>query len=473
MAKYNLFITDFLSEKNTTNFIFVVSLLFHLYFFLAILFFYGNRGFLGTIDGKLGNYDNHHYVVIAKNLVERGVYSRFVDPPYEIDSLRPPLYPAYFVPFWGAGEFSGILISIIVLQILLSYAAVLVYKISRYFLEYRYAFLSGLFFALNPSFAYRSSLIEPDPVVVFFILFSVYYLVSFFYNNGNKFEYLYYCYIFLGLLTLTKPIGMYIMPIFLIFSFVILFVKKININQIIKNLLISFVIFFSMIFPWFLRNKVIFNTWSFSSIGTYNFYSYYTVPVKSLDENEILFPEREPARNIARGEYYSEIVKLRISNNPIAYATNHLIGTVRNLFVSSLVGFYNNSHTKVLLFDYNPTNYVNVTKLFSEGKFLDIFIYSLSLNSLSFFLYKIILLFVYLSIFYNWWKFRKTNKKEFVLFSFFILLIICFPFAAGPFVDEKYTLPVVPLIIMMFFSFLQNIDINKRTYFTRFNYDDK
>ena len=73
--------------------------------------------------------------------------------------------------------------------------------------------LVGFIVALEPLLAYRSSFAEPDVLMILLFLLSVYFLILFWQKNNKK--NLYLSALFLGLLTLAKPVGVYLVVLFL------------------------------------------------------------------------------------------------------------------------------------------------------------------------------------------------------------------------------------------------------------------
>src|SRR3989338_2361427 len=91
-----------------------------------------------------------NFVVIAKNLVERGAYSRFVDPPYDPDSFRTPLLPLYFVPFVYFFGVGGITLAVLLLTVIVSFTGVAAYSLARLFLSYTLSVWAGVLVAVEP-----------------------------------------------------------------------------------------------------------------------------------------------------------------------------------------------------------------------------------------------------------------------------------------------------------------------------------
>lgn len=432
--------------------LFLLALAARLLVFGSLLFHYGPGSFYLANDGTpLSDNDSQNYVTIAKNLVEGNGFSRFAEAPFEPDSFRTPLLAFYFVPFVYAFGFSkGLVLAMFVLNIILAGTPVAAFYVAKLFIREKYAFWTGVLVALEPLLAYRTNIAEPDALIVLLLLAAVYFFVLYWRNPQAK--YLYLTAIFLGVLTLAKPVGLYLPLFFGIFAAGRL--------PPLKALAIFFLIFGSIIFPWAYRNKSGFGTWGISSVAAYNFYNYYTdnLPV------QILIPPtagREPARNLGYSKQYLAIARKRIWGAPRSYVKRHLVGTIRNFFASDLPGIYHNGHTRILPFVYNPVTQENFTNLLLAGKYKEFVEGSFSGQNRGFIIRHAGFTLFYLVILISWLRSYNVDRQIFHIFALFLLLTFYFVFAAGTFVDAKYRLPAVPLLLIMFFYFL-NFKLWKR-----------
>lgn len=443
-----------ISGSKTVIWLFAIALLARLLVFGGLLYHYGPGSFyLANYGAPLSDNDSQNYVTIAKNLVEHHSYSRFAAAPFEPDSFRTPLLVFYFVPFIYLFGFFSIWLAILVLDVILAGTAVLAYYFAKLFTEEKYAIWAGLLVALEPLLVYRSNIAEPDALVVSLLLAAAYCFVLFWREQQS--QYLYSTAVFLGLATLAKPIGLYVIYLVAIFTMF----RFIQVHSTWKRNHRTFFgagcIVILILAPWLVRNHRTFGAWSMSSVQAYNFYYYYTGNLRLPNETvPDFFQGRDPIRNLRYEKYLLNQSFQRIKSQPGAYVRQHLVGTVRNLFTSDFVGFYNNGHEKLLPMSYNPVNKVNLTKLALAGNYRSLVKEIFSSDKLGFLLRHAAFAVFYGIILLHWGRLYYSDRETFWLFAFFLVLSFYFVFSAGTFVDAKYRLPAVPLLLVMFFHFL-------------------
>lgn len=456
-------VTFFKNHKNLAI-ILTVAVVFRLIFFLALLVNYGPGSFYLDNEGiGLDGNDTQHYVILANNLSKHGVYSRFIDEPFQSDSLRTPLLPLFFLPFIYFMGFGGIWLAMLVLIIILSAIPVVVYYLAKLFLSKRQSFWVGLLVAVEPLMAYFSNIAEPDILMILLFLLALHQFCLY-YLNGN-YNNLFWSAGLLGLMTLFKPVGIYLAVIFFIFILIEVFIKKIAVKKAVVKLIVFVFIFLAIIFPWLGRNYIVFGVWELSSIGAYNLYSYYTVGFELADE---IVPEtfdvREPERNIKYSNQYTTLAFKRILANPQDYFLVHSVGVLRSLLASDFQEIYHKGHGNILPLAYNPSRSVDLTATLMSGDF-SLTVKSIITNWPLLFRYILLILF-YLIILGGWFKSYKRNQTVFILFSLFLALSGYFLFIPGPYVSPKYRLPAIPLFLIIFFYYFnkpsQVIRRNKR-----------
>lgn len=414
-------------EERAPGSLFILSLFFHFVFFGLMIFHYGPLSFYLSTGGNLDGNDGQHYLIIAKNIAEGNGYSRFVDPPYEPDAFRTPLLSLYLLPFFLAGGLPLLWVSIAILNVMLSYGAVVLYKLSRLFLPHTLALFNGIILAVDPLYLYRSQLAEPDALFTLLIISAVYLCVLFW--RTAKPKYFYGCTAVLGLGILLKPTALYIAAI--LFCFQVLFIfsfRRVQWKEISRITAVGFVILFAIVSPWLIRNHRIFYVWEVSSITGFNLYEFYTVEQKMPDEKipeSILTSSREPSRYLPNQQFYTHIALERIYNSPLAYAKDQVIGSVRNVFVSELPVIYYYKNTAILPFPYDPEKG-------TMGQFTHRVI-----KILWFVVIGCVYLFALLGLMASWRK----DKATFLAFALFFIIFIYLVVASGPYVDAKYRMP--------------------------------
>ena len=454
----------FIKKHKLIFIIFGVALIFRLFIFGLLMFNYGPGSFYLDNDGQsLNGNDSQYYVLIARNLIEEKSYSHFVDQPFQPTSYRTPLLPLYFVPFIYLFGFKSIWLAILILDIILSLTPVVAYYLAKLFVSKISSLIIGLLVALEPLLAYYSNFAEADALMVLLFLISLYCLILFWQTGQRK--RLYWSALFLGLLTLAKPIGVYLLVLFIIFILLKLFFNKKEFKKIILQTMLFILIFVAIIFPWLWRNYSVFGVWGLSSVKAHNLYSYYTEDIK-LDNEEINFSsqDRDPVINI---KYQNQLIAIsleRIKNQPVKYFKRHFLGTARSFFASDFQSFYYTGHQKILPFAYNPVHTLNLSEEFLSGNYKSILKFVFTPKNFGYLLRYLLFALFYLIIIYSWLRSFKRDKKIFVIFSFFLILTFYFVFASGLFVDPKYRLPTIPLLLIMFFYFFNQSVKKKQIY---------
>ncbi|MEK7509228.1 MAG: glycosyltransferase family 39 protein [Patescibacteria group bacterium] len=436
-------------EKRIRFTLFAISLLAHLVVFALLLVHYGPSASFFSVDGSLNGNDAQHYVTIAKNLAEGNGYSRFPDAPFEPDAFRTPLLPLYFVPFVFFGGLPLIWLPILLLNLILAFAAVLMYKLARLFLPHGYAAAAGLAMALDPLFLYRSQLAEPDALFVFLTLGAAYFCALFW--GTARPRYILFSSVILGISILLKPTGLYVAIIlFACLAAFVFFFRRGEWRMHARHLIFGALILLALLAPWLIRNHASFGVWGISSVGGFNLYEFYTVnqrlPGEQVPEN-IATSSREPSRHLPNQSYFTDVAMERIREAPLSYAKEQAVGTLRNLFVSELPVIYYYGHSALLPFPYNPESTTNLRELLLQGDGASVF-FALAHN-IPKVLWFAALLFVYILTFLGWLYAWKKDRVVFLMFTSFILIFGYFVVASGPYVDAKYRMPAMPLIVIV------------------------
>jgi len=450
---------SFFSETKTPFTLFVLALLGHLVFFYALLSFYGPCSFFLSNDCTLNGNDTQHYVIDAFNLTHGHGYSRFVNAPFEPDALRTPLLPLYFAPFTFFGGYSLIWLAILLLNIVLSLAAVVAYKLARFFLPHGFALAAGFFMAFEPLYLYRSQIAEPDALFVLLVLVSSFFIVRS-WRRGFAPD-MFRAALFLGLAVLAKPTALYIALIMFFFEICyLLFFQKSTYIEKGKTFLISLCIMGAVVSPWVIRNELVFGVPALSSIQGYNLYEYYTKDLGSPAEpvpEAIEKGSREPSRYLPFQSYFTHAAFARIEAHPNAFMRELLVGSLRNLFVSDISSIFYYGHTKLLPFRYDPESAVDIHQLLLSGNLRAFFAALFSPHALTKLLWIVCLVCIYILACIGWGMSWFKERKVFLSFTMFLCLYGYLIFASGPYVDAKYRLPALTLIFIVALYGLQSI----------------
>jgi len=237
--------------------------------------------------------DSPGYMLLAKNLVEHGVFSLSDAPPYIPSNIRTPGYPLFlaiiyfifhsFVP----AIFFGALIS--------AFAAPLIYLIAREIFFEKIAFSAGILTAVEPLGLFLGASIITEgiftPVLFLFIFCFIRYL------KAGKNSYLWHSSALLGAATLIRPIMFYFWPIAI--PFIIYKIYKAtpkeslrdptgqanSWRQAIKKTLMFTLVFFMVLSPWLVRNKISVGSWQVAGLQGYVFFvDHYGAVLRYLGE---------------------------------------------------------------------------------------------------------------------------------------------------------------------------------------------
>lgn len=439
--------------KKTLLILFFAALAVRLFMFGGLLYIYGPGSFYLDDGRGLTGIDTQDYVTIAKNLAEHGVYSRFADPPFEPDAMRTPAMPLYYMFFIAVFGLSGMTAALLVLNILLSFTAILAYKLGRLYLRHRLAFVFAFIVAVHPLLAYRTNIAEADGLFFYLFLLATYLFSKFVFEKQEK--YLYLCAAALGALALTKPTG--VAAAALTFVFLIYPLRKLENAR--KKFVFAVAVFALIISPWLLRNFVTFGKVSMSSIGSYHFASYLTGALQLPNEPEIATSpsDREPIRNLKNSAFYKKLAWNRVKNNPEGLARDYAVGMIRNAFSNDLQNFYYNGHAKLLPFSYNPIRQDSVTDLFKKGDFKAA-LKNFSAANIAFY---VLLCLFYAGALIQWARSWFHSRERFYIFTCYLIYFAYFLSSSGPLVDPKYRMPGLVLLLIVFLSGKSSKDITQ------------
>lgn len=313
-------ILNWLKAHKTEVWIFLLAFGVRFLYAVFVQLKFGSRGFLAYSDAF------SFYLPLAKNLIENGVFSMSSAPPYIPDAYRTPLYPIFVSVFlWLRAP----LLAVIFAQNILAGAmAVLIYRIGILIFDSRnIGLFAAIFMSIEPMSVYWNNLLMSDYLFAFLFILAFYYFVL-----GR-----YYLFaLTFGLATLTRSIGFYLFPIFLLFMLSNPIAKW-------KKIIFAALIFFTVLFPWMLRNKIVFNTWQLSSASWYNLYGVVTQIFADREGFQLPRPRLLPydpantqfyqqhffeifkERPIAYVKFYASTVLQSLSKNPYFYLTNYVL----------------------------------------------------------------------------------------------------------------------------------------------------
>lgn len=300
--------------------IWIFCLAFGVRFFYALLVQYGfgSHGFLAYSD------ITSFYLQIARNLVYHHAFSWSTASPYIPDAFRTPLYPFFLAFFvWLKIPF---LFAVAIQNVVAGIISVIIYRIAvTAFSSHKAGLFAAIMTAIEPISIYWNNLLMSD---YFFALFFISAFYSFFLRKY------YVVGLLLGLGALTKPVGSYFLLLFLLVMIILErgWLRK-NFGVVLRTVVITLIIFFATLSPWFIRNRLVCHTWQFSSAS---WYALYEVVAQDYASSMGFILQQPPASLLNSGycgisyynfsvvPFYKDNFKDIVLRDPLSYTFFHL-----------------------------------------------------------------------------------------------------------------------------------------------------
>jgi 4-amino-4-deoxy-L-arabinose transferase-like glycosyltransferase len=283
--------------------------------------------------------DSILYERIALNILDGNGYSIASAAPYNPNSTIVPGYPIFIAGVYALFGRSPYIV--VAIQVILSLGIVLCmfcWAIRKFSLQT--SLMVGTFLLLDLCFAFYSTQIMSDVLFLAFFLPALWLVLRVF-NAQTPARSGAGAGILFGLATLVRPIGLYF-PLLLAFLFLPTVSKRNWGSRLLGYglFLITHLIFVS---PWFLRNKVVFGHFFFSTIHSVNLSHQHAAPIKAaLEDKGVDEAERDLEReayekygepkNEAESFIYPGRESLRyILRHPVPYAGLYLAGFLKAL----------------------------------------------------------------------------------------------------------------------------------------------
>ena len=431
-------------------------IIFLLIFFLRILCFI----FLSIIDNNLPysfpliNLDAREYYQLANNLINYHVFSLSQTPPLVPDSFRTPAYPIFLAI--NLLLFKNFYVILFIQMVMSGLIGVITYKILvLFFKNKKSGLISALLFAFEPSALYYSNMFLTETFFLFCLLISIYYFLKIdVLLNKN----IILSGIFLGIAILTRPLALFL-PFVLILIF--LFLKKIKFKQKMIITLLFFLCIFAVIFPWCIRNKIIFNSYNISSVGSFNLY-YFNAMRYFIYKNKVPYEEAknffdnqlkpydinfdvngDVKLSLKDERIFSKIAMNYIKQNFIGYTIYH---------IKSMAPFFLTDGLREITQELRitPRIFYNIRDMFYRGKFLDIINIILSGNILSLMLLMGSLTWIILMGFVIYgMAIYLFNKKSSYFIIIIISIIIYFALLSGVVTTVRFRYSIEPFIFIL------------------------
>lgn len=250
------------------------------------ILWWGIAEFVGGFDFAL--YDTAHYQTLAENMMNHGVFSRSVKPPFYPDIARTPGYPAFLIPFYAL-EFSHSIIAL-AQSILGAFVPVLVLKSAR-LLQLQKPHFGVILMTFDLSFLVFMPMIMTDGLFTVLVAWLIYLLIcADVIGRGYV-----WCGLIIGVLILIRPLAQFL-PLLFIAWWLYRRVK-------VRALLVSVLVMLALPGGWSIRNQLTFQTPAISSMGQNGLLLYNAAGVLADVENR---PFTEVQSEIAAEAFASQ-----------------------------------------------------------------------------------------------------------------------------------------------------------------------
>lgn len=300
--------------------IFAAAFLVRALYILGIQASAGAHGFISHADAYF------FYYQAARNLLEHHVLSIAQAAPFYTDAYHTPLYALFVagllalkVPLAGVA---------LVQSVLSSLMAVVTYRIGIILSHRMWIGLAAAFLvALEPMSLYWNGLLMSDVLFGFLLTASYSLLMTDRYRMSAM---------ALGLAALTRPIALYLAPLFFITMLYVDFRRGRSLWENIARTLASFAILVAVIFPWFVHNKITSDVWSFTSAG---WYEIYVAPLQefagrygySVPDVAAMKAPGFSRFDFSYASHYRDAALSLIAPHPIQYGITHLSRSIRSM----------------------------------------------------------------------------------------------------------------------------------------------
>ncbi len=222
--------------------------------------------------------DSPGYMTIAKNFVEHGIFSFNNASPYTPTNFRTPGYPLFLALIYLI--FNSFLPAMFFGALIAAFSAPLVYLIAGEIFSEKTAFMAGVLSAVEPLGLFLGVSILTEGIFTPVLLFSVYCFIKYLKTSNQKF--FWSAGALLGAATLIRPITFYFWPVAILF---ILYKERFNWRPAFRKAIIFAAIFFLILSPWLIRNKVSINSWQIAGMQGYViFIDHYGAVLRYLGE---------------------------------------------------------------------------------------------------------------------------------------------------------------------------------------------
>lgn len=393
--------------------------------------------------------DSQEYVGLAKTMLSAHRFA--LTPNGPPDAFRTPGYPAFVAAtLYLFGSFN----ILIALQILLgAFSCVLIYLLGARYFSRGIGLFAAIVYTLDPTTMFLASTVLSETLYMFLFLLAVFLVAQ---EEGRRRIWLLALSgILVGLGALTRPVGLYIIPLIALFSAL---QPQQNIRRAFTSAAVVLIAAALTIAPWILHNGLTEGAWSLSSITGYNLlidaeqFEAYTTG-KSVDEIAATYQMQlgittfAGFTSFAAGAQEKKMAEAIILPQLPRYTYFHIIKTAP-FFLSSSVELFEESPAFPLPFLVRAsTTPVNISSMVLSGNLsgavsalmndplaLSERLFWLAVTVLAFF-YSLITLYL-----------RPAHWRAVLVF---FLVVGFFAMLAGPLASARYRVPAEPFLLLL------------------------
>lgn len=417
-----------------------IALIARLGLFLGILLRNPNGFFLS---------DSETYWQLAENIINHNSFSRSIAWPLVPEHNRTPLYPLFI----GSLRLLGLgAPNIVFVQIFLSSATCLIVILLTYKLvgSWYPACLAGGIIAVDIPSIVMSNALLTETLFTFILTLSVLYLV-FYFKRNERTSSLLISGTLMGLAMLCRPIALFL-PFF-ITVLIFLFSKQTKI-YIFRRAILYFIFCFLVVFPWLIRNQIVFGSPFLSTIGSYNLLYCRAGSIYAVKEGITLSEASMILNEKVKSAFHGNIEEdpIRYKNLEAKVATSIILAHpfiyMRNVIVSVINMLFKPSRGTIELQLGFTKKQISLIPWGEKGG-LSLLARLLQQTSLFTVILVIIQLFMLaiLWILFSYGMTVSLLKKEYLVFWIIALVMTYFCLvSAGPEAYARFRVPIVPFL---------------------------
>ena len=401
--------------------------------------------------------DASAYYLLAKNILAGHGFSLADSVPYLPSRFRVPAYPLFMA---GILAVFGNIFAVLALQEILSIinAVILFFLLKNLLKKELLAFTLSILFLLDPLvFRYENGLMT-ETLLIFFLLLAIYFFVK--YLSSERLKYIGFSAIFLGCAALTKPIIQFLPWIF---SAAIIFwgVRRGVLRKSLTAVLVLIVVFFSVLSPWLIRNKIQFGNTHLSSNDWYNIYYVNTAAVLAVEQGknwmtvqEELIRETPPLKYSRELDYFGVPVSSELAGRAVGVCLKYPWSVVR-VAITGTLRFFIDEGGQDLGYALSPNSIktVGLGTLISRGEYIKAVSELFSRRPvvlIPMILFKIVWLALLFFIFYGLWHARReADSRQKLIIFLSVAIVLYFAVLSVPNTEARTRMPAIPFFMIL------------------------